>query len=532
MMGGSSLVSKPHQTFAPRFYARIGAFNKETIKYPAWGGLPGKESMSFHILGGVRKAIAAVKFFVHLLVILSFLISTVTPASNAIAKTNSWPISGVSILKGEPEKVDPAQDQTPTIREGSIENDASLNLLHNQNADPIVYNAGGVSFSWDDNGNLLNDGVHAYSYDFANRLVAVGGQQSAFGFGYDGLGNRYQQTANGQTTTYTLDQAADLSQVLFDGTVSYYYGLGRISQQRNGVADYFLTDALGSVRQIANQSGSVRLGQAYDPFGNILGWSGQDGSSYGYAGEWTDASGLQYLRARYYSPAQGRFMTKDPFPGIMTQPASLTPYVYALNNPALLTDPSGEFVDTLFDIASLGYDIYTIGDKVNRGCALIWSDWASLGVDALSMAIPFIPAPGWAIRFAAHADDFGDFSRLLDKTDEIFKKATQLPLPGLENQVKEIPRQIHHLITNKGEYWPKIMRKITDNYKLDLNGDWNKVTLPGHKGKHTEQYHQWVYRQLRGIDARANGDTQQFLDLFIEKIKKPVLENPRLPYMP
>jgi len=36
-------------------------------------------------------------------------------------------------------------------------------------------------------------------------------------------------------------------------------------------------------------------------------------------------------------------LTRDPFPGVMGMPATLHPYVYALNNPVLYTDPSGEF---------------------------------------------------------------------------------------------------------------------------------------------------------------------------------------------
>jgi len=292
-------------------------------------------------------------------------------------------------------------------------------------------NAGGVTFTWDNNGNLLNDGVNTYSYDFANRLAAVSGQGSSFSFGYDGLDNRYQQTVNGQTSTYILDQAAGLSQVLYESApqgagTSYYYGLGRISQQKNGITNYFLTDALGSVRQITNQTGSVTLGQAYDPFGNTLGWSGQGGFSYGYAGEWTDSSGLQYLRARYYSPSTGRFVSKDPFPGLLTQPASLTPYVYALNSPVLYSDPSGEFVETLFDAVSLGYDIYTIGDKLNRSCSLHWSDWTALGLDALSLAIPFLPAAGMAVRFAAHADDIGDVARIINKSVDAAQVAKKM----------------------------------------------------------------------------------------------------------
>lgn len=49
--------------------------------------------------------------------------------------------------------------------------------------------------------------------------------------------------------------------------------------------------------------------------------------------------GPQYLRARYYDPATGQFLTRDPL-------ASLTrePYGYAGNNPTNYTDPTGLFV--------------------------------------------------------------------------------------------------------------------------------------------------------------------------------------------
>ncbi len=39
--------------------------------------------------------------------------------------------------------------------------------------------AGNTAYSWDDNGNLLDDGLNTYTYDPANRLAAVSNQQSA-----------------------------------------------------------------------------------------------------------------------------------------------------------------------------------------------------------------------------------------------------------------------------------------------------------------------------------------------------------------
>ena len=118
----------------------------------------------------------------------------------------------------------------------------------------------GVAYSWDDNGNLLDDEIHFYTYDHANRLVDVSGLESTTTFGYNGLGDRLETTTNGITTThYTLDLAAGLTQVLDDGTFTYLYGNGRVAQYDATGAQYFLGDALGSVRQIVDSSGEVLL---------------------------------------------------------------------------------------------------------------------------------------------------------------------------------------------------------------------------------------------------------------------------------
>jgi len=73
------------------------------------------------------------------------------------------------------------------------------------------------------------------------------------------LGDRLRQTVNGTPTKYTLDLNAGLTQVLADGAYTYLYGNGRIMQQGVTSTDYFLGDALGSVRQLENASGAVTL---------------------------------------------------------------------------------------------------------------------------------------------------------------------------------------------------------------------------------------------------------------------------------
>ena len=82
-------------------------------------------------------------------------------------------------------------------------------------------------------------------------------QSTVSSYQYNGLGDRLSQTVNAQTTNYTLDLNAGLTQVLNDGTNSYLYGNGRIAQTAGATTEYFLGDALGSVRQLTDAQGEI-----------------------------------------------------------------------------------------------------------------------------------------------------------------------------------------------------------------------------------------------------------------------------------
>jgi YD repeat-containing protein len=90
--------------------------------------------------------------------------------------------------------------------------------------------ANGVAYAWDANGNLLSDGVNSYTYDGANRLTGVTDGVSAVSYAYNGLGDRLQTSAGGQTNRYTLDLVSGLTQALEDRGYTYLYGNGRIAQ--------------------------------------------------------------------------------------------------------------------------------------------------------------------------------------------------------------------------------------------------------------------------------------------------------------
>jgi RHS repeat-associated protein len=197
-----------------------------------------------------------------------------------------------------------------------------------------------VEYTWDNNGNLLDDGVNTYAYDSANRLVSVSGGASEVEYMYNGLGDRLQQTVGSTTTTYVMDLNAGLSEVLNDGTNTYTYGLERISQVGTEDTEYFLGDALGSVRQLADDTGAVTLAKDYGPFGDVVNSLGTTSTSYGFTNEYT-SQGLVYLRARYYSPYLNQFIQPDTIVPDLRIPADLNKYSYVANNPVNYTDPTG-----------------------------------------------------------------------------------------------------------------------------------------------------------------------------------------------
>jgi RHS repeat-associated protein len=159
-------------------------------------------------------------------------------------------------------------------------------------------------------------------------------------FAYNGDGVRTSKTVSGDTTQYVLDLAATLPVVISDTEAVYLYGLDIVAQQQAD-RQYYFHDGLGSVRQLLDSTGEVEANYAYDPFGVPV-VPGDASNPYRFTGEaWDEEVELLYLRARYYQPQTGRFISKDPWEGDQRTPATLNSYVYVHNSPANSRDPSG-----------------------------------------------------------------------------------------------------------------------------------------------------------------------------------------------
>jgi RHS repeat-associated protein len=163
---------------------------------------------------------------------------------------------------------------------------------------------------------------------------------------YDGDGLRSSTTATpadapAATQNFVWNTVPQVPQLLMDGTNAYIYDGGQAPAEQvnlsTGGITYLVTDSLGSVRGTVNSSGALTGTIGYDAWGNPQTQGGLTATTpFGFAGGYTDPTGLIYLINRYYDPEIGQFISVDPLLS-----TTLAPYSYADDNPITGNDPSG-----------------------------------------------------------------------------------------------------------------------------------------------------------------------------------------------
>jgi RHS repeat-associated protein len=167
-------------------------------------------------------------------------------------------------------------------------------------------------------------------------------------FFYNGFGERVRKVAGTVTTRYVHDGDDLLAEVDANGNriaeYTYYPGIdGPHSVRRwsGSVASvyYFGTDHPGNVVALFDQSGAVVTRYGYAPFGTLQDSAGTSVTNplRFAARELDKETDLYFMRARYYDPKLGRFISEDPA-GIGASPNL---YTFASNDPMNRRDPSG-----------------------------------------------------------------------------------------------------------------------------------------------------------------------------------------------
>jgi RHS repeat-associated protein len=234
--------------------------------------------------------------------------------------------------------------------------------------DDTLKQAGNKLYYYDKNGNnirrqqgFLEDTL--YNFDVNNRLVRfLAKNEQEYIYKYDGSGKKIEEYFTdiqdpSVVTRYAYDTTGGLSKLMAEtgsnptGVGSYYiYGVGLMPISQGGsystTRDYYLEDGMGNIRFMTTSSGNRGSYMDYDPFGNLWRDFGESLVDLGFKGEISkDMDGKFYLmRARYYDPEIGRFISRDPISGALSTPQSQNPYSFALNNPIIHSDPTGEVV--------------------------------------------------------------------------------------------------------------------------------------------------------------------------------------------
>jgi len=131
---------------------------------------------------------------------------------------------------------------------------------------------------------------------------------------------------------------------------------------------------------LADASGTITDRYSYDAFGNLQGHQGATGNPYLYTGQQYDATtGLYDLRARYYDPSTGRFLSQDVAGFNQVSPTNLNRYLYGASSPVNGMDPSGHD----FAEFALRLQITVSNYIVERA----WLQWALFGLGLVNTGV-------------------------------------------------------------------------------------------------------------------------------------------------
>jgi RHS repeat-associated protein len=213
------------------------------------------------------------------------------------------------------------------------------------------------SASYDGHGNQTSLGFFTLAYNGEDQQKSAVSASGSASYEYDGEGRRVRKlTCSGSSSCTDATSGVVKTVFVYDASgqlMAEYFTTASLSGR-----EYNTTDQLGSIRLVTDTNGNVVRRYDYIPFGEEIpqGINGRstkypvasgssDDQSKKFTGKERDAeTGLDYFGARYLSGAQGRFTTVDPSmqSAVLQNPQSWNRYSYALNNPLLYVDPTGE----------------------------------------------------------------------------------------------------------------------------------------------------------------------------------------------
>ena len=206
----------------------------------------------------------------------------------------------------------------------------------------VTTSGSAATFTYDNNGNQTGDGTRTYEWDAENRLTAIVNGALRSEFTYDGLSRRVHIVEkNGTTVTADIrllwvgNQIAEERNSAGSTVNKKYFGQGVLV----GATKFFYArDHLGSIRDMTDNAGAVGAHYDYDPWGNRTRTVGTQNADFGFTGHYLHTgSGLYLTKYRAYSPALGRWISRDP----VEEEDGPNLYAYVRNSPINRMDRLG-----------------------------------------------------------------------------------------------------------------------------------------------------------------------------------------------
>ena len=170
-----------------------------------------------------------------------------------------------------------------------------------------------------------------------SQLTSSGGTRLTFDY-------NHAFRVTGITTVYIYDPWGNLiatADGLGNITAKYIYGKGLIAMAAPSGRYCYHFNGTASTIAITDMNQNIVNSYAYDPFGQILAQQETIPQPFKYVGQYgvmAEPNGLYYMRARYYDPTVGRFISEDPL-GFGGGDVNL--YAYVMGNPITFIDPLG-----------------------------------------------------------------------------------------------------------------------------------------------------------------------------------------------
>ena len=220
-------------------------------------------------------------------------------------------------------------------------------------------------------------------------------------------GVRSSKTVGSTTYKYDTLSGKVMRQSWGSNVIDFVYDENNqpYAMRYNGTVYYYMLNVQGDVVGLLNSSGAIAAKYTYDPWGKVTvqnpsGTTNTSSSFIGninplrYRGYYYDTeTGFYYLQTRYYDPAICRFINADTYATTDAEGLlSTNMFAYCENNPVMGTDPTGEFLDTVFDVISLCSSVA----EVIANPANPWA-WAGLAGDVVDL-IPGVTGVGETVR--------------------------------------------------------------------------------------------------------------------------------------